>query len=339
MTRPLAALVLCLVALAAPAGADDAGPGEAALRRGPVEARDEWLLAQGVLSLPPVPPDALSAGRTELRLDGDWGSDFGFRSGPGGHETDLRYIVDGEHRSGALTVRRGLGWGLTAGLHAPVEWRGPGLMDGIIDWFHGRLHLPDGGRSFFPDGRLRVEGRDGEGRPLAWGGRTGAGLGKVELELRKAFSPDADRGLRFGIDTRLSLPTATGTFGKGGVEGGLQLVLGRSLGARADLWAGGGLVTRRKGAFEGVAYAPLRPQGFLAVEGRLKRAWSVAAQVEAAGRLVKDVDAYPATTIWLRVVTRVGVGRWTVEGGATEGLVNQDATTDFGILLNLGRRF
>src|SRR6266550_913487 len=101
-------------------------------RRGPLPSRDEWLLAQPLLTLPAAAPDPLERRQVEVRLDGDWGSDFGWVGGLGGPTGDLRYIVDGEHRSAALTVRRGFGGGLTLGIRVPVLWRGPGIMDGMI---------------------------------------------------------------------------------------------------------------------------------------------------------------------------------------------------------------
>src|SRR5260221_2685208 len=80
-------------------------------RPGPSPSRDEWLLAQPLLSLPATSPDPLARGHYEARLDGDWGSDFSVVEGVGGR---LSYLVDGEHRSGALNPRRGVGGGVTA---------------------------------------------------------------------------------------------------------------------------------------------------------------------------------------------------------------------------------
>src|SRR5258708_24150426 len=143
-------------------------------RRGPLPSRDQWLLAQPLLALPATSPGPLARGHCEARLDGDWGSDFSVVEGAAGR---LSYLVDGEHRSGALTLRRGFGGGLTLGLRASVLWRGRGIMDGIIDWWHRTLGFPDAGRSQFPDNRFPGEARDTSGSELAWRGRGGTGLG------------------------------------------------------------------------------------------------------------------------------------------------------------------
>ncbi len=309
-------------------------------RRGPFAARDEWLLAQPLLTLPAVDPDPLGRGRLEVRLDGDWGSDFGL-AGIIGPTPDVSYLVDGEHRSGALTVRRGLSDRFTIGLRLPVLWRGAGILDGLIDAWHRALRLPDSGRSLFPDDEFHVEGRDTRARPLQWGGRAGTGLGNLEIEGHGLVLgwPDPG-GWRVAAVARLSLPTATGTFAHAGAAAGLQLVAAHPLGARADVYLGLGTTVSSASEFQGIQYPRTRPQGFLAFEGRLTGGWSVVAQLEAAARLVTNVEAYPGTTTSLRVGSKLGLHHgWMLEVGITEGLTNQAATTDFGVRAGLGRRF
>ncbi len=125
MAPRLAILIASAVLAATPALAQTAPPA----RRGPVPSRDEWLLAQPLLSLPATSPDPLARGRYEVRIDGDWGSDFSVVGGAGRRFTNPSYFVDGEHRSGALTIRRGFGGGFTLGVRASVLWRGAGSLD------------------------------------------------------------------------------------------------------------------------------------------------------------------------------------------------------------------
>src|SRR5258706_11959846 len=84
-------------------------------RRGPFPSRDEWLLAQPLLSLPATSPDPLARGHYEASLDGDWGSDFSVVEGVAGR---LSYLVAGGHPSGAPNLRRGFRAGLALGLRA-----------------------------------------------------------------------------------------------------------------------------------------------------------------------------------------------------------------------------
>src|SRR5262245_57291277 len=119
--RLSAALALLLLRLPASAAEPE--------RRGPFEAREGYLLAQRRLALSPLSPDPLTRGDWQLRLDLDWGNDFARR---------LRgYMIDGEHRALALSVRRGVTGSLTLGARLPLLWRGGGSLDGVADWIHG----------------------------------------------------------------------------------------------------------------------------------------------------------------------------------------------------------
>ena len=329
--------VAALLALPTTVAAQTAGPS----RRGPFPARDEFLLAQPLLTLPAAAPDPLAKGQFEVRLDGDWGSDFGIEGSVGGRNADLRFLVDGEHRSGALTVRRGMGGGLTLGMRAPVLWRGAGILDGVIDAWHGALGLPDGGRSLFPDDQLRVEARDARRQAVRWGGGQGTGLGNVELEAHQVLTGLEDaKGWRTALIARLSAPTATGPFAGAGTAGGLQLVVARPLGSRTDVYLGlGTTVASRRQPF-GVQYRRTRPQGFVALEGRLTRGWSVIVQLDVAARLVTNIDSYPGSVGYLRVGSKFGLRRgWRLEGGITEGVRSLVAATDFGVVAAIARTF
>lgn len=334
MAPRLAILIASAVLASAPAIAQTT-PLE---RRGPFPSRDEWMLAQPLLSLPATSPDPLARGHYEARVDGDWGSDFSVVDGVGGR---LSYLVDGEHRSGALTLRRGFGRGLTLGLRASVLWRGPGIMDGIIDFWHRTFGFPDAGRSQFPDNLFRVEGRDTSGQRVQWKGRAGAGVGNLEIEAHQVlFGLEDGRGWRAAAVARLSAPTATGPFAHAGSAAALQLVVARPLGGRTDVYLGLGTTVQSRTEVEGLQYRRTRPQGFLAFEGRLTRGWSMIVQLDAASRLVTNVDSYPGSLVYLRIGSKFGLRRgWMLEGGITEGLKNQIAATDFGVLAAIGRRF
>jgi hypothetical protein len=335
--RRMVLVAAALVALSAAASAQDAGRE----RRGPFPSRDEWLLAQPLLTLPATSPDPLPRGRSELRLDGDWGSDFGVEGNVGGRVLDVRFLVDGEHRSGALTFRHGIGHGLTLGVRASVLWRGAGIMDGVIDAWHDALGLPDGGRSLFPNDRLRVEARDPSRRSLRWGGGQGAGLGNLELEAHQVlFGLEDASGWRGAAIARLSAPTATGPFAGAGVAGGLQLALAHPLGSRGDVYLGLGTTVSSRRELDAFQYRQVRPQGFVGLEGRLTRGWSVIVQIDAASRLVTNVDSYPGSVAYLRVGSKFGLkGKWMLEGGITEGVNNLAAATDFGVVAAIARTF
>ena len=307
--------------------------------RGPIESRDEFLLAQSLLTLPPMGATLLERGRTEVRIDGDWGNDFGLQAEPGGRRENLLFFVDGEHRTLAVTVRRGLGSGWAVGARIPVHWRGGGWLDPVIDRFHDFFGFPDSGRGMRPRGGLRVEGRTPEHEPVDWTGGAGTGLGSIELEGAKAIRAGATGGPAIAIVVRAMLPTSTGTFAEAGRGAGASALLSQRLGGAFDLHAGGGATVAGPSTRDGVSYARNRAQGFVALEWRPVPAWSALLQWEASSRLVTSIDQYPGLQLSLRIGSKVDAGAWRLEGGFVEGITDLDATTDFGVFAAVGRRF
>jgi len=327
------ALLLVLAPALAPAADLAAG--------GPFEWREHWLLAQGRLTLPPMSPDPLAPGTTAFSLGFDWGNDLGWEQARAGESTDGRsFLVDGEHRTLAFDVRRGLSPGLDVGVRVPLEWRGGGVLDGVIEWFHGftrALGLPDNGRTLFARDLLRVDLRH-DGEPLAWPDPSGTGLGRVELSAR--WAPFQGPGMRGAVVLRLALPTSTGPFGASGTAAAVQVTGAHAFGSATDVYCGFGASFESDTHVGGVDYAAVRPEGFLAFERRFGRRWSAVAQSNAAGRLVTNVDRYPAIEWYLSLGPRLRLDSgFILEAGFTENIANQQATTDFGVQMTLSRRF
>ncbi len=335
------ALAALLALAASVAGAEDDEPS----RRGPFEWRERWLLAQPRFTLPSVSPDTLARGVTRIRLDLDWGNDFGWsQEVPGESGFGRRFLVDGEHRTLGIDVRRGLTDRLDATLRIPVEWRGGGVLDGVIDWFHGftrKLGLPDNSRGFFSRDRFRVAGIDRGGEPLVADDRSGTGLGRIEIGTRLGLvKPSTSAGGRAALVTTVSLPTGTGPFAGGPVALGLQLVAAHAVGRSADLFGGMGGTFGDASQRGSIEYTTARAHGFLAFERRFGPRWSAIAQSSAAGRLVKNVADYPGLQWYLALGARLNLDSgYSIEGGFTENIANQQVTTDFGVQVGVSRRF
>lgn len=313
-----AALAVCW--LARPASAQSSS------RRGPLDVREEWLLAQQRLTLPALSPDPLPRGASDLRVAADWGSDWGIR----GRDGDLAYLVDGEHRTLSVEMRRGLTERLTLGARVPLHWRGPGVLDGVIDWWHRLSGLPDNDRFLYPTGRFRVEGRDRQGRPLAFTGRPGTGLGNLEASALLALRADP-HGTAVALVGRIDLPTGSGPYGSAGVHGGLQAVAALPIARGLDLYPGFGATIATEETRDGIDYKPLRAHGFLVLEWRPARRLSLLGEANGSSRLVTNVVGYKPFQLHLRIGAKVDLGpRIRVEGGFVEGLSVQN-TTDFGI--------
>lgn len=305
-------------------------------RRGPFEIRDGWLLAQTHLSLPALWPDFASRGQTGIRLDGDWGNDFGWRGAPSSGQ-DLRFLFDGEHRSAALTVSHGLGRGLALEARLPLLWRGSGSLDGVIDWWHEATGFPDNGRPLFPTDQFGGEGRDRQSQQLRWTGQPGTGLGNGELALRSSFGHR--QGWGFAAALRATVPTATGPFDAAAPDLGLQVAGAHPVGNRADVFVGVGGVRFASTQNDGLHYPRFRAQGFVAFEGCPLRRVSVVVQVEAASRLVRDLPAYPGLTAYLSFGLKADLGRgYGLSLAVVEGLIGLQGTTDFGIGMGIAKR-
>jgi hypothetical protein len=295
-------------------------------RRGPLDIREEFLLAQQRLTLPAVSPDPLEPGATHLRVGADWGSDWALR-GPQG---DLSYLVDGEHRTLAVEVRRGVTRRLTLGARVPLHWRGSGMLDGVIDWWHRLSGLPDNDRFLYPTDRFRVEGRDRDGRPLAFTGRPGTGLGNLELSALWSVRPNP-AGAALSLVARGDVPTGSGPYASAGAHAGLQAVAAVPAGDAIDVYSGLGVTLATGDERDGIQYEKQRLHGFLVLEWRPVLRLSLLAEANGSSRLVTNVSRYKPFQLYLRIGAKLDLGpRTRLEGGFVEGLSIQN-TTDFGV--------
>jgi hypothetical protein len=337
-------LPLAGILLAVPAWADGVSRREVdplAVPRGPVEIRDEWMLAQPRLTLPATTPDALGCGATELVLHLDWGNDFGFsQTGPGESPlADRRFLVDGEHRTLSLLARRGLGSGVDVGLRIPVQWRGAGILDGVIDLAHEAFHTLDNDRPQFDNDRYRVEGRNRFGETVRWADE-GSGLGNAELSLRWNFLRDCRCSApRLALIARLGIPTGTGPFRTDSWDAGLQLVGAKRLARRWDVYAGTGATWYSETSTDGFEYTPWRAYGFFVVEFRFARAWSLLLQTDASSRLISNIQDYPSYQWYAQLGVKGDLGGgYRLVVGFTENIIDQQSTLDFGGWMGIEKR-
>jgi hypothetical protein len=324
-----------------------ASPLAGARRRGPVEIRDEWLLAQPRLTLPAVSPDPVGRGRWQARVAVNRGNDFGWAQTSAGElpaAGDRRFLVDGEHQTTEASLRYGLTSTLDLAVRVPIHWRGGGFMDGAIDFFHDAFAWAgflDNDRPSFRNDKFRVEGRSPSGVPFSWTDDEGAGLGNVELAAHWAFL-GARPGAPWTVAAvgRVTLPTATGVYEVGGVDVGVQLVAARRLGRAFDLYMGVGGTFFGEPEIDGLTYEEVRGAGFVALEWRPASTWSLLVQVDGSTNLVKDVASYPEIQSYVHVAAKFDLSRcWQLEIGFTENLHDQQSTIDFGAFAGLVGRF
>lgn len=304
---------------------------------GPVEIRDEQLLAQPRLTLPPIGPDTVPQGRWSFRLGFLWSNSFGWTQDvPGETPTDRRFLIDGEARTVDLNVARGVGENAHVALRVPLRWRGGGSLDGLIDTWHRIFGLPQGGRSRFLKNAFRVEGLTEAGQPFSWNDQRGTGLGNVELESRWRFADGGRGGWRAAVAARVALPTGTAPFDEDAAGLGVQVAAAKRLAGPLDLFLGAGGLVQGPGPVRGIGYETQRLHVFLALEWRMFGFFHLIAETDAASRLIRDIDRYPGLHWITNVSGRIPISKRTrFELGFTENFKNQMSTTDFGMHFGL----
>ena len=317
-----------LLALAAAARADDAS-----MPRGPAPIRDEHVLAQPRLTLPAVSTATTPAGRWTWTAAVLWSNSFSWDQDRPGEAPGLRrYLIDAETLTLDATLRRGLRRDLDVALRVPFRWRGGGVMDPMIDWWHRVGGFPDGDRPDFRRDAFRVQGLTTDGSAWSWTPYAGSGLGDVELEARWRALDGGASAPSLAWIARASLPTGTGPFAGNGLGAGVQLVLSSPLGRRFALHAGAGGTAQDSGPVRGVAYRPARAHGFFAIEWMAARRLSLVVETDAATRLVRNVEHYPGTHWILNAAARIDLGAHRrLDLGFTENLIDQGSTTDFAL--------
>ena len=304
---------------------------------GPVEIRDEHLLAQARLTLPPIGPDTVPRGQWAFRVGYLMSNSFAWaQDEPGETPTRRLFLIDGEGHTLDLNVARGFGENVHLAARLPLRWRGGGVLDGLIDTWHRTFGLPDGDRPAFLEDAFRVEGVSTSGRPFSWNDDRGTGLGNLELEGRWRFRNGGRDGWRAALAARTTVPTGTSPFDGNALGLGLQVVAGKRLAGPLDVFFGAGGTVQGSGPVRGVGYETARVHGFLALEWRIFRPFHLVAETDAASRLVSDIARYPGIHWITNVSGRIRLSRRArFELGFTENFKNQSSTTDFGLRFGL----
>jgi hypothetical protein len=138
--------------------------------------------------------------------------------------------------------RKGLSHGMEFGIDIPVQYRGGGIMDKMINWWHDHvIHSPHPDRDSSPVNQsiVRYPGGDFEGPTF--------GLGDVSLTLSKTF------GHRWRGTAALKLPTGDPgrLLGSGSADGGLSVDYNAALRKHWSFFLQGGLIAQGKSTLEG----------------------------------------------------------------------------------------
>jgi hypothetical protein len=315
-----------------------------ARRRGPIELRDNYLLAQPFLTLPAISPDTLGCGRTSIRVQGVWSNTFGWRQSATGETPAQRYfLVDGETRTGELTVTHGFTRSVDLGARIAIHWRGGGLSDDWIDAFHeffSTVGFTDNKRDDFRHDAFRIEGLRDDGGTFDASQEKGTGLGNVEVFGKWRFADGGRDGWSWALVGRVTAPTGTGPFDPEGVEGAVQIAGAKRISPAWDIYLGAGAIGRSESEFQGMPFSDFVGHAFVAAEWRFAPRWSLLLETDYSSILADGIQVYDKDRWYLDVGAKVDLDdHATLEMGFVENLVSQQTTLDFGLHLGLEFRF
>lgn len=305
-------------------------------RRGPIEVRDGYLLAQPFLTLCPVSPDTLGCGTTSLRIFGTWSNTFGWRQSSAGENPVRRsFLVDGESRTIEVIVARGITNDVDIGVRMPLHWRGGGVSDDWIDTFHDSLSflgISANKRPSFRRDLFRINGRRTDGGTFFADDQRGSGLGNIEVFGKWRFRDGGRDGWSWSAIARATAPTGIAPFDAPGVEGALQVVGAKRIADRWDLFVGVGGIGRTDTEFQGMPFADVVGHAFVAAEYRIGPKWSLIAQSDYSTTLSDGIEIYDKDRWYLDFGAKHDLAHnTTLEMGFVENLISQQTTVDFGL--------
>jgi len=152
--------------------------------------------------------EVLAAGHARYDAQFDWSNEY-VNVVNGGEALRL----DGESERLTFGWHYGLGHGLNAGINLPLIFTGGGVLDGVIEGWHGFFNLANGGREFVPRNQYRYRYvRNGVTELNVTQGH--AGIGDVELSAGYALRDD------LALRALAKLPTGSAANLSGGNAGG-----------------------------------------------------------------------------------------------------------------------
>lgn len=313
-------------------------------RRGPIEVRDQFLLAQPFLTLPATSPDTLGRGRSSIRVQGVWSSSFGWRQLTTGENPPIRYfLVDGEARTVEAVVTHGFTNNLDVGVRVPFHWRGGGHGDDWIDSFHGLfapIGVSDNKRDDFKQDAFRINGLNDDGSSFSADQDKGSAFGNLEAFAKWRFVDGGRDRWSWAAIARVTAPTGAAPFDSPGYEGAIQIVGARRLARDWDLFLGAGVIGRTETVFQGMHFSDVVGHVFVAVERRFGPRWSILLETEYATVLADGIQRYDVDRWSMDLGAKYDITPdTTLDFGFVENFISQQTTLDIGLHLGIEFRF
>jgi hypothetical protein len=189
---------------------------------GPIDLRNQRAYDLLFFTFAPEDGTSIAKGHNYVSADLAIANDMMVPASTNGEQV----TEDFETQRLTVTAARGLGHGLQAGFTVPAEARDGGILDGLIEAYHGLLgvdHTVDvqDGRDSYPEYRSILKDVNSQGQTVVDQG-SAFGLGDVSFELKQAVA--TTRHLSAAVRLGIKLPTGerNDLIGSGSVDGGID---------------------------------------------------------------------------------------------------------------------
>lgn len=334
MQRAILFVILFLMLSLHPlsAHAEVSHPCSANVGYGPINLRGQSPFQMLHLSLTPSAPSTLSASNWEGQILMTWMNRWAVSEG--------QYFIDNETLRTALRLKYGLTERLQIGIEVPVLWRGGGIMDGTIDWFHKTFGLDRARRDEFPKNRFHVEFHPKDGSTFVLND-AGVGLQDMVVSSQATLTCGGILWPAVALGLSASLPTGQEEklFGSGGVDLNLSLLLAKRI-SNFYLYLNGGYTRFGTEEIGGVALKENQWTIFSGIEYRLWRKTSLILQNLISSAVAQDFFEFSKYTdeITWGIKSEVSSG-WVLEFSLVENIINFQNSPDFGLHSAISVRF
>lgn len=176
---------------------------------GPIELDNQYPLALLHSSVRPNSPEVGDTGSYTGRLSFVWSSTFTPQADS--------YFVDAETRVTELELATVPWDDIQLGVRVPLVWRGSGMLDEVIDWWHLRFGLPKGQRDKFEQNKYRIQGTNDGGQFFSLD-EEGLRFGDVSLYGKLLLSEGGESAPAWALTSSFRLPTGGSQYGQDGVD-------------------------------------------------------------------------------------------------------------------------
>ena len=284
-----------------------------------------------LLTPTPMPPVTVERGTLAFGALESWNNYFDV-------DPDGRYVIDAERASLTLGAAYGITDRLDVAMSLPVAYRGGGRLDGFVEWFEGRLGVPNADRRGVPRDRflVLVHGEDGRTYRLD-DGAAGWGLEDGTLSLRYGISRGGESfpAVLAGVAFKLPTGRENALHSSGGfdVEGGVTA--GQRMG-RFHLYGAANVMRHAQSEFLGIRLRRTQWSAMAAVEYRASGRSSVLLQGLVTSASARDFGDLARPTYEVTLGLKRILGRGVLlEASVLENLFVFDNSPDVGFHVGL----